>query len=101
MTLYTADTVKTSIAPKYEAYYAKLALGQPPTWRCDQRTKDIFCLHQWLMEELMALECPQEDRVFCQNYFNRKSRAEYDLYALAAKAINSFLTGTIERFRRR
>jgi hypothetical protein len=71
-TTYTADSVKSSLAPKYEGYYAKLALGHP-----------------------------DEDRLFCQNYFNRKARAEYDLYALAAKAVNSFLTGTIERFRRR
>jgi hypothetical protein len=99
--LYTADSVRESIKPDYDTYYAKLALGQNATWKCDQRTKDIFCLHQWIMNELMKLECPDEDRRFIQNYFNRKSRAEDDLYEVAARAMNTFLNGTIERVRRR
>jgi hypothetical protein len=99
--LYTADSVRESIKPAYEAYYAKLAMGQNATWKCDQRTKDIFCLHQWIMNELMKLECSDEDRRFIQNYFNRKSRAEDDLYEVAARAMNTFLNGTIERVRRR
>lgn len=98
---YSGASVRMSIAPKYEGYYAKLAIGQSPTWRCDQRTKDIFCLQQWISEELTALGCPDEDRRFILNYFNRKARAEDDLYVLAAKAVNSFLTNTIERYRGR
>lgn len=100
-TLYTRESVCASILPKWEGYMAKLYVGQSPNWKPNQRTEDLFGLQQWLMEELMALKCPDEDRLFCQNYFNRKARAEDDLYALAAKAVNSFLTGTIERFRRR
>lgn len=98
---YTADSVKALLAPKYESYYAKLSLGQSPTWKCDKRSSDVFCLQQWIMEELILLKCPDEDRYFIQNFFNRKIRAEDDLYALAAKAINSFLTNTIERYRGR
>lgn len=101
MELYTADGVRQSLAPKWDTYYAKLAVGQPPTWKCDQRTKENFCLSQWLMDELIAQGCPQEDRIFVQNFFNRKARAENDLYELAARAMNTFVEGNIERYRGR
>lgn len=101
MTLYTSESVRESLAPKWDNYYAKLAIGQAPNWKCDQRTKENFCLSQWLMDELIAQGCPQEDRIFVQNYFNRKARAETDLYELAAKAMNTFLEGNIERYRGR
>lgn len=99
--LYTAESVRESIAPKWDAYFAKLAVGQPPNWKCDQRTKENFCLSQWLMDELIEKGCPQEDRIFVQNFFNRKARAETDLYELAARAMNSFVEGNIERYRGR
>lgn len=101
MDLYTKESVQQAVAPKWDEYYAKLAVGQPPNWKCDQRTKENFCLSQWLMEELIAKGCPQEDRIFVQNYFNRKARAEGDLYELAARAMNTFVEGNIERYRGR
>ena len=100
-TTYTADSVKISLAPKYEGYYAKLAIGQSPTWKCDQRTIDLFCLSLWVSDELTILNCPDEDRRFVLNFYNRKARAENDLFSLAATAINSFLQGKIERYRGR
>lgn len=99
--LYTAESVRESLNPKWDEYYAKLALGQAPNWKCDQRTKENFCLSQWLMDELIAKGCPQEDRIFVQNFFNRKARAESDLYELAARAMNTFVEGNIERYRGR
>lgn len=101
MELYTTESVRQSLAPKWDEYYAKLAIGQPPNWKCDQRTKENFCLSQWLMDELIAQGCPQEDRIFVQNFFNRKARAETDLYELAARAMNTFVEGNIERYRGR
>lgn len=99
--LYTAESVRQSIAPKWDAYFAKLAIGQPPNWKCDQRGKELFCIAQWLMDELIESKCPDEDRRDVQDFFNRKARAETDLYELAARAMNSMLEGKIERFRRR
>lgn len=98
--VYTAASVRASLEPKYDTYFAKLAVGQPPNWKCDQRTKDIFCLSQWIMDELIALKCPDTDRLDTQNFFNRKARAEEDVFELTAKAINNFLDGNIERYRR-
>lgn len=97
---YTSESIRAAIAPKYAEYFAKLAMGQPPRWVCDQKTKDNFCLSQWLMDELISLGSSDLDRVDVQNFFNRKARAENDLYELAAKAMNSFLDNNIERYRR-
>jgi len=85
----------------WEHYFAKLAIGQPSNWKCDKRAKELFCLSQWLMDELIALDASQEDRIDVQGYFNRKSRAENDLYELAAAAMNSFLEDKVERYRGR
>lgn len=98
---YTSVSIKQSLALVYESYFAKLADGQNDTWRCDQRTADLFCLAQWLMDELIKHQCPQEDRIYVQGYFNRHARGEEDLYEVAAHAINSFLNGKIERYRGR
>ena len=98
---YTAETIRTSLdGEKYKTYFAKLTVGQSPRWKCDKKTADNFCLSQWLMEELIKIGSSDFDRIDVQNYFNRKARAEDDLYELAAKAMNSYLDGNIERFRR-
>ncbi len=107
--IYTAESVlqylessssMTAGSPTfYEKYYAKLTIGQPPTWKCDQRTKELFCLYAWLMDELTMLQCSDEDRRAMQWYFNRKSRAEDDLFALTAKVMNNFLAGNIDKYR--
>jgi hypothetical protein len=94
--MYTADMVKTSLALQWDHYYAQLAIGQSPTWKCDERTATLYCLSQWVMNVLIELNCPQEDRLKLQNFWNRKSRAEDELYAVAALTINNFLQGKIE-----
>jgi transposase-like protein len=96
MVLYTVDMVKTSLALQWDHYYAQLAIGQSPTWKCDERTATLYCLSQWVMNVLIELNCPQEDRLKLQNFWNRKSRAEDELYAVAALTINNFLQGKIE-----
>ncbi len=97
---YTSVSVHASLAPKYQTYLAKLTVGQPRNWKCDQRTADNFCLSQWLMDELIKLGADDDDRRDVQNFFNRKARAENDLFELAAKAMNDYLDGNIERYRR-
>lgn len=96
--LYTADSVRESLKPKWDTYFAKLAVGQSPTWKCDQRTAELFCLSQWIMDELTALKCPDADRIKQQRFFNRKCRALDDLYELAAVTINMFLTGNVDPY---
>ena len=96
---YTTETVQASLAIKVDTYFARLSVGQPPTWKCDQRTKDLFCLYAWLMDELESLKCSDVDRRAMQWYFNRKARAEDDLFALAAKVMNKFVSGDIDKYR--
>jgi hypothetical protein len=53
------------------------------------------------MDELFLLKCTSVDRRDSQDFFNRKARAENDLFELAALAMNNLLEGKVERFRRR
>ena len=99
--LYTTDSVRTSLAAKYDTYFAQLSVGQSSTWKCDQRTADLYCLGQWLIDELTLLGCPDEDRRKQQWHFNRKCRAEDDIFAVAAKSVNDFLEGNIDKYKGR
>lgn len=98
---YTSKSVASAIAPDYERYFAKLSVGQSPNWKCDQRTKDIFCLTQWLDETLSLLLCSSEDRIQQLWFFNRRCRAETDLYDAAAVTMNNFLSGNVDKYRGR
>ena len=95
---YTAESVRQSIEPMYETYFAKLALGQPPRWKCDQRTKDNFCLTQWMIDECNRIKCTPEDAHDLLRGFNRRARAEDDLYQVAANMMNSYLDNDIQRY---
>ncbi len=100
--MITADMVRAEIEPHRERYIAKLAAGQPERWSPDQRTKDCWCLVQWLDERFAADQnCPNEIRIRLGSYFNRKSRAADDLFDLAAKTIGHYEAGTVEPFPRR
>jgi hypothetical protein len=98
--LHTADTVRLALAPKWDSYYAKLLVGQPPTWVCDDRTKELFCLSQWLMEVMTVPEGGDVEDKHRQLWFwNRKARAEGDLYALAALTANNYRLGKIDQYK--
>jgi hypothetical protein len=97
---YTRERVRCSLEGKYDEYLLKLTANRPANWKCDQQTKDNFCLSQWLIDELTSLNAEQTDRIDTQGFFNRKARAENDLYEVAALAMNNFLDGKIERYRR-
>lgn len=95
---FTAESVKTALIQKWDAYYTKLSTGQSPTWKCDHRTVELWCLSQYLNEKLMMLSATDEDRRAQLLYWNQKSRAENDLYALAALTLNNFCENKINRF---
>lgn len=85
---WTADKVRDELAGSRGTYEAKLRDGQPEGWTPDGRTLDLWCLGQWLMEVLPELD--RRERLW---YFNRKARAEFDLFALAARVVNGELSG--------
>ena len=99
---YSSTLVKESVTASHQRYLAKLTDGQPSNWSCDQRTSDLFCIGQWVMEELLVNpKCSDEQRRDVQSYFNRNARGEEDLFELAARSMNLFLEGKIERYRGR
>ena len=83
----------------YRRWFKKLAVGQSETWVPDERTMELFGLSQLVMEQLTLLACPDEDRLRQQWFFNRKSRAEDNLFSVAALTINNFLEGKIDNYR--
>ena len=88
---YDAARVKTELDPHRERFEALLRVGQMPTWSCDQRTKDLWCLGKWLSEQFAVL--PDEQRIQYQWYFNRKVRAEDQPFEVAAMVMNKHLMG--------
>jgi hypothetical protein len=98
MDLYTADSVRTSLAPKWDGYYAKLAVGQPPNWKCDQRTKENFCLTQWMIDECNSLGCSFDESHNLLRGFNRHARADTDLYQTAADVMNTYLNNDMVNY---
>jgi hypothetical protein len=98
MDQYTAESVRASIAPKWDVYYAKLAIGQPTNWKCDDRTKENFCLTQWITDECSKIGCNEVDMRDLLRRFNRHARADNDLYQTAADVMNSYLNQDIIRY---
>lgn len=96
---YTAQSIRDYLEPNRNKYFASLAVGRPEGWSTDQRTKDLWCISQWMMEELIKLKCDDVNRRQVQWFFNREARATEDLFALAAVAMNSFLHGTIDTWK--
>ena len=85
----------------YRRWFKKLAVGQSETWILDARTMELFGLSQLVMEQLILLACPDEDRQRQQWFFNRKSRALDELFSLAALTINNFLDGNVDKYKGR
>ncbi len=96
---YTSDAVRCHIKDKYQTYLDRLMVNQPATWKCDDRTESTFILTQWLIDEMTLLSDNDVDRRAMLWYFDRKTRAEDDLYALAAKVMNDFVAGRIDNYR--
>ena len=98
---YDAEYVQEAFQANYQTYYIKLATGQSPTWKCDERTLQLYGLFQYLMEQLVMLETSDEDRHHQQWFFNRKSRAEEDLFSLVALTLNNYLDGKTDQYKGR
>jgi hypothetical protein len=98
MDLYTADSVRTSLLPKWDEYYAKLAVGQAPNWKCDETTKQNFCLTQWMIDECARLGCSWDDTHNLLRGFNRHARSSHDLYQTMADVMNTYVNGDMVNY---
>ena|ERR1700722_2830491 len=97
---YTSANIKThpSWINYKDIWYSKLTGGRPIHWSCDQRTVETFLLSQWLLHMLKLNGASEDDRHRQLWFWNRKSRAEDDLFAIAALTINNFLDGNIDHY---
>jgi hypothetical protein len=80
------DTLKEALDLLREDYELKLKAGQSETWRCDQRTNDIWCLGHFIDDRYSRLE--QERRRALGLMFNRIVRSVEDPFEAAVVVIN-------------
>jgi hypothetical protein len=95
---WRSEDVEVSASGEAERLFAPWTVGRQPGWTCDPRTKNLVVLGLWLREELTAMGLSEADRKAQEWYFDRKSRAEDDLFALAALTLNNALEGKIDGY---
>ncbi len=96
---YTAEEVRRVFETEGDRLFAPWAVGRPEGWVPDPRTKELIALGYWIGEQLVALGCNEDDRKTQESFYNRWSRSEHDLYALAAETLNTVLDGKVEQGR--
>lgn len=97
---YSAESVRTIIEENRIRLFESYAVGRPPNWNVDQRTKDIVCISVWLMEELQRIGVDDLGRITQQGVFNRHSRSDLDIFELAAQVMNDAAVDNIDRYRK-
>lgn len=93
---YTSEKIKEAVKTHEERLFAKYAEGRSPTWSCDQRTKDVWCIGLWLDEELTRLNVGDHVRRLQTAEFNRYSRSDQDLWLLASEILNAAVEGRVD-----
>jgi hypothetical protein len=96
---YTSEEVRRHVDQDRERLFAPYAVGRPPNWGCDQATRDLVAVGNWLTEELVRLGVNDIDRRTQQNYYNRWTRSTEDYFQVAADALNCVLDGKVEQNR--
>ncbi len=96
---YSDDTVRTAVADQEERLFASWSSGRPQGWKCDDRTRNIVCVGLWLREELFRVALSDSDRKAQEAQFNRRSRSEMDVFAIAADILNETVEDKIDRNR--
>lgn len=79
--------------------FEEYASQKPERWSCDSRTRDLICIGNWLSEQFAEAHLDDVGRRAQEWQFNRRSRSEEDLFALAAEIMNDTEAGKIDRDR--
>ena len=95
---WRSQDVKVAFENEAERLFAPWTVGRQPGWTCDTRTKNLVVLGLWLREELTAMGLSEADRKAQEWFFDRKARAEDDLFALAALTLNNAHEGKIDTY---
>lgn len=93
---YTVSSVMSAVRRNADRLFAPYAVGRSPTWACDQRTRDVWCIGCWMGEELTRLNVGDDVRRTQQAEFNRYSRSDEDLWARAASIMNAAVLGDVD-----
>ncbi len=99
--VYTEGEVRQRVQADSARLFSSYTVGRPKGWATDDRTKELVCLSIWLREELLARGVDGEARIRQEWLFNRKSRAEENLFELAARIMNDTIDGKLDAYRGR
>jgi hypothetical protein len=100
MERYTPEFVRAEVDKDIDRLFALYAVGRSPNWMCDQATKNLVTVGNWLAEELTRLGCSDKDRIEQQQFYNRLSRSKEAVWWIAATALNQVLDGKVPQNRR-
>lgn len=96
---YTRDQIQAQIVSDETRLFASYSSNRPANWTVDTQTKNTVCLSVWMREELTRIGVDEQGRKVQENAFNRHSRSDPDLFALAADLMNDAVSGNIDRDR--
>ena len=82
MNVIDAQTIRLLVDSVRDIYEAKLRLGQPDTWQCDQRTRDLWCLSHLIDDRFSNLDGDRRRDLGWA--FNRMVRSAEDPFEVAA-----------------
>jgi len=97
---YTAEEIARIVANNSIELFAEYSAGRPPNWSVNNRTRELVCIAKWMNQEMVAMGLDDLGRRMQEAQFNRFSRSDEDLYALAARIMNDTLEDRIDRKRK-
>lgn len=78
--------VRREVDVDRQRFTTALAVGQQPNWHCDQRTLDLWCIGQWLMERYKHIDGERRRELLW--LFNRIARSSEDLFVSATLVVD-------------
>jgi hypothetical protein len=82
-----ANEIREAVEADRERLESGLRAGQPPTWQCDQRTRDVWCLGRLIDERFAGLD-PERRRELGWA-FSRMVRSAEDPFEVAARVVRT------------
>jgi hypothetical protein len=96
---WTPELVKLAVEKDRERLFHPYTVGRPLGWSTDLRTRDLIAIGNFISEEVVRLGANEDDRRTQQQFYNRWSRSEDNLWDLAARTLNAVIAGEVEQNR--
>ncbi len=97
---YTAASIRESVERDRVRLFSDYSKDRLPGWSCDQATKDLMSTMKWVREELFRLAVSEDDRRSAEHLYNRWTRGDPDVFAVAAEVLNIAREGRVSEFGR-